>query len=57
MAKRSFVGILFECCQVYGRAYLRPDQTAYEARCPRCYQPIKLAVSPQGDASRFFSTG
>ena len=56
MAKRPFVGILFQCCRVYGRAYLRPDRTAYEARCPRCYQNVRLGVSAQGSQSRFYSS-
>lgn len=57
MEKRPFIGILFRCCNVYGRAYLRRDGTAYDARCPRCYRLVRLTVSPQGSDSRFFSTG
>ena len=56
MEKRSFVGVLFQCCRVYGRAYLNRDATAYEARCPRCYQSVRLKVSPTGSTSRFFTS-
>jgi hypothetical protein len=57
MAKRPFVGVMFRCCKVYGRAYLTADKRQFEARCPRCYQQITLKVSTQGSESRFFSVG
>ncbi len=57
MAKRRFLGILFRCCRVYGRAYLNPGRTAFTGRCPRCLRPIRIAVSPRGSRSRFFSAG
>lgn len=57
MSKRPFVGVLFQCCKVYGRAYLTPDKRKFQARCPRCYQLVTLNVSSQGSDSRFFSAG
>lgn len=57
MAKRPFVGVLFRCCKVYGRAYLAADKSKFEARCPRCYQAVILQVSAQGSDSRFYSVG
>jgi len=57
MAKRPFVGVLFRCCKVYGRAYLTADKSKFEARCPRCYQAVILKVSAQGSESRFFTVG
>ncbi|MBB29826.1 MAG: hypothetical protein CME25_13095 [Gemmatimonadetes bacterium] len=57
MSKRPFVGIVFQCCNVYGRAYVNKDSTAYTARCPRCSQPIRIAISSQGSSSRFFTSG
>ena len=55
MAKRAFIGILFRCCNVYGRAYINRDRSAYEARCPRCMVPITVKISRQGSKGRFFS--
>lgn len=57
MAKRPFVGVMFRCCKVYGRAYLTVDKRQFEARCPRCYQMVILQVSSQGSEGRFFSVG
>ena len=57
MGKRAFVGVMFRCCHIYGRAYLNREASAYEARCPRCAQSIQIRVSPQGAKSRFFSVG
>jgi len=57
MSKRRFIGVLFRCCKVYGRAYLKADGTAYEARCPRCLKVARIEVSAQGSSSRFFSVG
>lgn len=57
MAKRPFVGVMFRCCKVYGRAYLTADKRRFEARCPQCYQLVTLQVSSQGSNSRFFSVG
>jgi hypothetical protein len=57
MAKRPFVGVMFRCCKVYGRAYLTADKQRFEARCPQCYQLVTLRVSSQGSNSRFFSVG
>ncbi len=56
MAKRAFIGILFRCCKVYGRAYINRDRSAYEARCPRCMLPVSVKISRQGSKGRFFST-
>lgn len=57
MAKRPFVGVMFQCCKVYGRAYLTAKKDKFEARCPRCYQLITLQVSSRGSDSRFYSVG
>ena len=55
MQKRDFIGVMFECCNVYSRVYINKDQTAYTSRCPRCGRPLYIKISPDGSDSRFFS--
>lgn len=55
--KREFIGVLFQCCNVYSRVYLNKETSAYVARCPRCSHPIQINISPKGSSSRFFSAG
>lgn len=57
MNKRPFIGVLFKCCNLYGRAYLNTKKDAYSASCPRCMHPIRIGISPDGSKSRFFSAG
>ena len=57
MGKRPFIGVLFKCCHVYGRAYLNLKNSAFTANCPRCLSPVRIGVSSKGSKSRFFSAG
>lgn len=50
-----FLGIQFDCCGVYGRAYLNRQGTAYEARCPKCLRTVQFQVGEGGTDSRFFT--
>lgn len=52
--RKKFLGILFECCNVYRRIYLNRQETAYEGRCPRCYREVKVLIGPEGTDQRFF---
>jgi len=52
---KKFLGIHFECCNVYRRIYLNKDLNAYEGRCPKCQRSVKVLVGPNGTDQRFFS--
>lgn len=54
MEKKKFLGILFECCNVYRRVYLNKEKNAYEGHCPICRRIVKVRVGLDGTASRFF---
>lgn len=51
---KPFLGILFECCNVYGRIYKNKDGTHYQGRCPRCMREIKIKIGENGTNNRFF---
>ena len=51
---RPFLGILFECCRVYGRAYRGLEGSAYEGRCPGCGRPVRVPIGANGTRRRFF---
>lgn len=51
---RPWVGVRFDCCDVYTRVYRNRAGTAYEGRCPKCLAGIRLRVGPGGTSSRFF---
>ena len=51
---RKWLGVLFECCDVYYRIYRNAAGTAYEGKCPRCGLPLRVPISPDGTDARFF---
>ena len=51
---KKCLGILFECCGVYGRIYQNKDGTAYVGRCPKCMRAIKVKIGEGGTGQRFF---
>jgi len=53
--KRSYLGIMFNCCNAYGRVYKNKEGTAYVGRCPRCLRSIKIKVGEGGTDRRFFN--
>ena len=55
MAKRRWIGVRFDCCDVYQRLYKSADGKAYRGRCPRCLRKVRLRVGPSGTDARFFT--
>jgi len=53
--RRKFLGVMFECCRIYQRAYINSLGSAYAARCPRCFKEAAFRVGKQGTSARFFS--
>ena len=51
---RPFLGIQFECCDVYTRVYVNQEQTAYLGNCPKCGRRVRFQIGPGGTSSRFF---
>ena len=52
--QRPYIGMMFDCCNVYVRLYRQPDQQYYLGRCPKCLRTIRLRVGPNGVPDRFF---
>lgn len=54
---KNFVGVMFTCCNVYGRIYKNKEGTAYVGRCPKCMKSIRLKIGKGGCNNRFFYAG
>lgn len=52
--KKKFLGILFECCNVYRRIYINKEKNAYEGRCPLCMREVRVLIGADGKDTRFF---
>jgi hypothetical protein len=50
--RRSVVGVLLKCCNVYVRAHLNMRQEAYVGSCPRCAAPVRIGISAEGTRLR-----
>lgn len=53
-AQKKFLGIMFECCNVYRRIYINKEGNAYEGRCPKCFAKVKVLIGEGGSDTRIF---
>lgn len=51
----NYLGIMFKCCNTYGRIYKNRDKTAYVGHCPHCLRSIKIPIGKSGTNQRFFT--
>ena len=51
---RPYLGVQFDCCNVYTRVYRNAEGTAYAGRCPRCGRELIVPIGPDGTDTRFF---
>jgi len=51
--KRPWIGVQFECCDVYQRIYRATDAEAYEGHCPSCGCHVRVRVGAEGMNTRF----
>jgi len=51
----NYLGIMFNCCNIYGRIYKNKDKTAYVGHCPKCMRPIRVKIGEGGTSTRFFN--
>ncbi len=50
----NFLGIMFECCNVYSRIYKNKEGTAYVGKCPKCMRTVRIPIGKGGTNTRFF---
>ncbi len=51
---KKYIGMLFECCNVYQRIYINKKKTAYSGNCPKCCKKVEIKIAPHGTGARFF---
>jgi len=52
--RRTFVGMLFDCCNVYSRIYVNRSKTAYVGWCPKCGRRAEVKIGKDGTDCRMF---
>ena len=52
--KRKFLGVHYKCCNVYARAYVNHEKTAYTGACPQCGKRVQIKIGKGGTDNRFF---
>ena len=53
--KRPFVGVHFQCCNVYQRIYVNRSGTGYWGACPLCGKQVRFVIGEGGSESRFYT--
>lgn len=53
--RKPFIGVKFDCCQVYTRIYANKDETAYEGRCPKCLRKVCIEIHKKSVHCKFYS--
>ena len=53
--KKKYLGIHFQCCNVYSRAYVNKQGTMYQGSCPRCAKHVEVKIGSGGTDNRFFN--
>lgn len=53
--KTKYLGIMFNCCNAYGRIYKNKEGTAYAGHCPKCLRQLRIPVGEGGTDTRFFN--
>ena len=52
--ERPFLGVMFECCNVYVRVYRDKVGEFYNGRCPRCLRTLRFVVGEDGKSARMW---
>ena len=52
--KINFLGVIFQCCNVYGRLYKNKAGTHYVGKCPRGLKSVEVKIGENGTTERFF---
>jgi hypothetical protein len=54
---RKWVGVMYTCCHVYGRAYMNDQNTAYLGQCAKCGKRLMSKISKHAPKGNFFTAG
>lgn len=55
-SQRPYVGVHFQCCNVYSNVYINHEQTAYSGHCPRCSSRVEIPIAKEGSTTGIFFT-
>lgn len=54
-ARSNYLGIMFNCCNIYARIYKNKEGTAYVGHCPKCMRKIRVPIGEGGTGQRIFN--
>jgi len=54
LKQRKYIGVFFECCNIYTRVYINKKKMAYIGYCPKCAQRAEVKIDKRGTDCRFF---